>query len=327
MVNRIWQHHFGRGIVPTPNDFGKQGKPATHPELLDYLAAKFVSEGWSIKSMHRLIMLSRTYQLSSGRNESDGEKDASNVLLSSYPRRRLDAESIRDTLLMLGESLDLSAPEDHPFPPQKDWKFTQHNPFKAVYESKHRSVYLMTQRIQRHPFLSIFDGADPSVSTPVRGGSTTPLQALFLLNDPLVHEQAERFAARIEREGDNDASRIDAGLLARLSRLANCRRNNSGRGIFAKRSVRQLPRKAKRRTRLNKKHGERLREWFFDSTSFVTWTNAMMTPQVHSRPAAAKSGGRFAADAGHCFAAFSRFEAMAIRWRRRKGIFPPKQSE
>lgn len=218
MVNRIWLHHFGKGIVPTPNDFGKQGKPATHPELLDYLAAKFISDGWSIKSMHRLILLSRTYQLSSVRTESSLEKDASNALLSSYPRRRLDAESIRDTLLSLGESLDLSLPEDHPFPPQSQWKFTQHNPFKAVYESNHRSVFLMTQRIQRHPFLSIFDGADPSVSTPVRGATTTPLQALFLLNDPLVHEQAERFATCIQREGASDEQRIERAYLLALSR-------------------------------------------------------------------------------------------------------------
>lgn len=237
MVNRIWQHHFGKGIVPTPNDFGKQGKPATHPELLDYLAAKFVSDGWSIKSMHRLILLSRTYQLSSERSEVAVEKDATNSFLSSFPRRRLDAESIRDTLLSLGESLDLSPPEDHPFPPQSDWKFTQHNPFKAVYETKRRSVYLMTQRIQRHPFLSIFDGADPSVSTPLRGASTTPLQALFLLNDPLVHEQANRFAARVQRDGASDHERIERAYVLAFSR-APTREELSQAEVFLK-SVRE----------------------------------------------------------------------------------------
>ncbi len=113
------------------------------------------------------------------------------------PRRRLDAESIRDTLLALGGNLDSSPAGPHPFPPQHDWNFTQHNPFKAVYDTNRRSVYLMTQRIQRHPFLAIFDGADPSASTPARTTSTTPLQSLYLLNDPFVHEQSRRVADRV----------------------------------------------------------------------------------------------------------------------------------
>jgi hypothetical protein len=100
-------------------------------------------------------------------------------------------------MLFLGGNLDLGPAPDHPFPPQDKWNFTQHNPFKAVYPSNHRSVYLMTQRIQRHPFLAIFDGADPSTSTPSRTTSTTPLQALWLLNDGFVHEQAVRTARRL----------------------------------------------------------------------------------------------------------------------------------
>ncbi|MGH9847229.1 MAG: PSD1 and planctomycete cytochrome C domain-containing protein, partial [Blastocatellia bacterium] len=188
MANRIWLHHFGQGLVPTPNDFGKQGKPPTHPELLDWLASKFIESGWSVKSMHRLIMLSHTYQLASRRGEDALARDANNELLSSFPRRRLDAEAIRDTLLVLGGNLDTTPAGPHPFPPQSEWKFTQHRPFRAVYDSERRSVYLMTQRIQRHPYLAIFDGADPSASTPVRTTSTTPLQALYLLNDAFVHE-------------------------------------------------------------------------------------------------------------------------------------------
>jgi hypothetical protein len=218
MVNRIWLHHFGRGLVPTPNDFGKQGKPPTHPELLDYLANQFVKSGWSMKSMHREIMLSRTYQLSSVRSPESVAQDAGNAFYSAFPRQRIDAESLRDTLLLLGDSLDLSPPEDHPFPPQSKWNFTQHNPFKAVYDTNRRSVYLMTQRIQRHPFLSLFDGADPSVSTPVRGATTTPVQALFLLNDPLVHAQAERFAQRIEKEASSEEARVSKAYGLALSR-------------------------------------------------------------------------------------------------------------
>ena len=208
MVNRIWQHHFGRGLVPTPNDFGKQGRPPTHPELLDYLATQFRASGWSMKSVHRLIMLSRTYQQSSARLTKALQLDPANELLAGFSRRRLDAESIRDALLALGGNLDLSPAGSHPFPPQHTWDFTQHKPFKAVYESHHRSVYLMTQRIQRHPFLAIFDGADPSTSTAARMISTTPLQALYLLNDPFVHEQSRLVAERIMAHSTDDASRV-----------------------------------------------------------------------------------------------------------------------
>lgn len=208
MVNRIWQHHFGRGIVPTPNDFGKQGKPPTHPELLDYLASQFRADGWSIKSLHRRIMLSRTYQQSSVRDPDAITKDPINENLAGFPRRRLDAEAIRDTLLSLGGNLDLSAAGPHPFPSAYTWKFTQHNPFKAVYETNRRSVYLMTQRIQRHPFLAIFDGADPSTSTATRMSTTTPLQALYLLNDPFVHDQSNRIAERIVGHANGNEERI-----------------------------------------------------------------------------------------------------------------------
>jgi hypothetical protein len=234
MANRLWVHHFGRGIVPTPNDFGKQGKPPTHPELLDWLAQRFVNEGWSLKQMHRLIMLSRTYRLGSALSEQAAAKDPNNECLSAYPRRRLDAEAIRDTLLVLGGGLDIAPGGEHPFPPQREWKFTQHNPFKAVYESNKRSVYLMTQRLQRHPYLAIFDGADPSVSTPQRAASTTPLQALFLLNDPLVHEQSRRFAERIMKEEKDDSRRIDRAFQLAFSRPATPDEIESGRGFLTR---------------------------------------------------------------------------------------------
>ena len=206
MANRIWLHHFGRGIVSTPNDFGRQGKPPSHPELLDWLAIRFMESGWSIKALHREIMLSHAYRMNSVPSPRALEVDPTNTFLSSFPRKRMDAESIRDTLLSLGGSLDPKRGEAHPFPPQSQWKFTQHNPFKAVYETDHRSVYLMTQRIQRHPFLAIFDGPDPAASTPTRPVSTTPVQALYFLNDPFVHKQAVGFAKRvISNSGDQNA--------------------------------------------------------------------------------------------------------------------------
>jgi hypothetical protein len=219
IANRVWHHHFGRGLVPTPNDFGRQGRAPTHPELLDYLAARLRDGSWSLKALHREIMLSRTYRLATTRRAEALAKDPLNELLTAYPRRRLEAESIRDTLLALGGNLDLSPAGPHPFPPPKDWKFTQHNPFKATYETNRRSVYLMTQRIQRHPYLATFDAADPSASTPARPTSTTPVQSLFFLNDPFFHEQSQRLAERLLREAPDDAARLRRAYLLMFSRL------------------------------------------------------------------------------------------------------------
>jgi mono/diheme cytochrome c family protein len=209
MVNRIWQYHFGKGLVPTPSDFGRQGRPPTHPALLDYLARHFVESGWSVKAMHRLLMLSRTYQLSSADDEANARVDLGNDFLWHFSRHRLDAESIRDTLLAVSGNLDRSPGGPHPFPPQSAWNFTQHKPFKAVYDTNRRSVYLMTQRIQRHPFLALFDGPDTNASTAIRTVSTTPLQALYLMNDPFVHAQARQFAARLLGERLEENVRID----------------------------------------------------------------------------------------------------------------------
>jgi Protein of unknown function (DUF1553)/Protein of unknown function (DUF1549)/Planctomycete cytochrome C len=218
IVNRIWQKHFGKGLVPTPNDFGRQGKPPTHPELIDYLAIQFINDGWSIKNLHRRIMLSKTYQMSSERDATATDADPNNDWLASYPRRRLDAEAIRDSMLSLGELLDNSTPGPHPFPPQEEWKFTQHNPFKAEYVTNQRSVYLMTQRIQRHSYLAIFDGADPSTSTAVRSSTTTPLQALYFLNDEKVHQIAVGFANRLMRGNATERECIDQAFQLAFSR-------------------------------------------------------------------------------------------------------------
>jgi hypothetical protein len=205
MVNRVWHYHFGRGIVPTASNFGHLGQPPTHPELLDYLAGRFAESGWSLKAMHRLVMLSRTYQLATG----DGPHD----LFGKFSQRRLDAESIRDAMLSVAGTLDRSPAGPHPFPHPTAWNYTQHNPFKAVYDHDRRSVYLMAQRIQRHPFPALFDGPDPNASTDARTTSTTPLQALHLMNDPFVHAQAEKFAGRLLSERSDDAGRVERAYL------------------------------------------------------------------------------------------------------------------
>jgi hypothetical protein len=218
LVNRLWHHHFGKGIVATPSDFGKQGRPPTHPELLDWLARRFVESGWSIKAMHRLILHSRTWQLASDDDPAALLADPSNDLLWHHARHRLEAEAIRDSLLAVSGALDRSTGGSHPFPPMTQWDYTQHKPFLAVYESDRRSVYLMTQRIRRHPFFGIFDGAETNMSTSARVTSTTPLQALWFLNDPFVHEQAKRFAERLAKERPDDASRIERAYLLTLGR-------------------------------------------------------------------------------------------------------------
>jgi hypothetical protein len=189
IVNRVWQHHFGVGLVQSSSDFGVRGDLPSHPELLDDLTSTFIRERWSFKSLHKLILDSRAYQLASTDDASDLEADSGNKWLWHYSRRSLDAESIRDSMLAISGRLDRSMPEGHPFPAVNTWGFSIHAPFKANYESSHRSVYLMVQRQQKHPFLSLFDGADPNVSTASRFTTTTPTQALFLMNSPFVNEQ------------------------------------------------------------------------------------------------------------------------------------------
>ncbi len=197
IVNRVWQQHFGQGLVATPNNFGTRGEAPSHPELLDHLADEFVKHGWSIKWLHRYILSSKTYQLASQPTLEQSTKDPSNRWLARFARRRLDAEALRDAMLSVSGKLDLKRPGAQPFPPIQSWGWTQHNPFKDIYPSNHRSIYLMTQRIQRHPYLALFDGADTNTSTEKRTTSLVPSQALYLMNHPLVREQAEAFATRL----------------------------------------------------------------------------------------------------------------------------------
>ena len=208
IVNRLWQHHFGKGIVATPSDFGKRGTPPTHPELLDYLAKRFIDGGWSIKSMHRTMMLTETYQLASEGDLTNRDIDGNNDLLWKFNRQRLDAESLRDSVLMMSGELDPTPGGEHPFPHMGTWQFMQHGPFTAVYESNKRSVYLMTQRISRHPYLSMFDGADASLSTASRLLTITPIQALFSMNSEFAHRQANAWAARLIEDLPREDRRI-----------------------------------------------------------------------------------------------------------------------
>jgi len=211
IVNRMWQWHFGKGIVATASDFGVRGERPTHPELLDFLAANFMENGWSIKKLHKMIVLSRTYRMASGHDAMNAETDPNNKFLWRFDRRRLAAEEIRDSMMLISGQLDLSMGGAHPFPPRPVTGFTQHKPFVAVpaeFQTDRRSVYMMQQRIRGIPIYDIFDGPDPNTMSDLRQSSTTALQSLFLMNDEFVHKQAERLAIRIGLAHDTTAARL-----------------------------------------------------------------------------------------------------------------------
>ncbi|PWU12054.1 MAG: hypothetical protein C5B51_01545 [Terriglobia bacterium] len=200
IVNRIWQGHFGRGIVATPNDFGRRGSPPSDQALLDYLAATFVENGWSIKKLTREILLSHAYRLSSAGSAANEEIDPENTLIWRHSRVRMDAEEIRDTLLADSGLLDRNPGGPHPFPPQSQWNFEQQNMFSpdpAAYETDRRTVYTMIQRTVRSQFSNLFDGPNVNASADQRGASLTPLQALYFLNDPFPKRCAAQLASTL----------------------------------------------------------------------------------------------------------------------------------
>ena len=201
MVNRIWQWHFGVGLVDTPNDFGVSGSAPTHPELLDWLAHEFIRSGWSVKHMHRLIVLSATYRQSADGNPSGYEIDADNRLLWHYPSRRMEAEAIRDSILYVNGELNLSRGG-----PGFNF-FTRRgglNGFPPVEEFSagglKRMIYAHKVRMEKDSVFGAFDCPDAGQSLPRRRQSTTPIQALNLLNSRFVIDQSEAFAERVELE-------------------------------------------------------------------------------------------------------------------------------
>jgi hypothetical protein len=232
MVNRIWQHHFGVGLVATSDNFGSRGERPSHPELLDWLAAEFVKSGWSVKAMHRLVLLSATYQMTTAQSEMGLRLDPNNRLLWRMPLRRLDAEAMRDAMLACSGRLDLTpgGSESGEFlfgraeVIDKNRDFFRPNQVKAddpVYtESRKRSVYLPVVRNAVPDVLALFDGADPNGVTAVRNDTTVPSQALFLLNHPFVREQAKHFAERLLADPRvSDRDRIVLGYRLALGRL------------------------------------------------------------------------------------------------------------
>jgi mono/diheme cytochrome c family protein len=226
-INRLWQHYFGLGLVETENDFGTQGTPPSHPELLDWLATEFVRQGWSLKAMHRLIVTSATYRQSSRARPDLTAVDARNRLLARQVRLRLEAEFVRDVALAASGLLNERVGGPSSFPPQPEgiYRFTQidkHWRASAGPDRYRRGVYTYFWRSAPHPSLTVFDAPDASGACTRRNRSNTPLQALTLLNDQGQYEFAQALAARVLREGGPD----DAGRLRYAFRLCLARQPN-----------------------------------------------------------------------------------------------------
>ncbi len=221
IVNRLWQYHFGVGLVDTPNDFGFNGGRPSHPELLDWLATELIRRHWSIKQMQRLIVTSATYRQSSALNADAAAMDPGNRLLWRQSPQRLEAESIRDAVLSAAGELNLAADG----PGFQDFStFTHNTQFYVVHDYvgksfNRRSIYRTWVRSGRNPLLDVFDCPDPSTRAPRRALTTTPLQALALLNNSFVLRMADRFAERLTREAGKDP----AAQIARAYQLVFAR--------------------------------------------------------------------------------------------------------
>lgn len=228
IVNRLWQHHFGRGITPSSSDFGKLGEQPTHPELLDWLAAEFMDQGWSLKTMHRVMVMSQTYRLSSDPSSASLEIDPQNLQFWRYPMRRLTAEEILDSIHVLSGGLNLQRGGEWVFPPLPiEIVATASRPDTAWPESpdpgqhNRRAIYTHVKRSLRHPFLAEFDQADTDSACAVRFATTVPTQALSMLNSTFLNDQAHRFADHLRQGGGNLPEQIERGLEFAFQREAH----------------------------------------------------------------------------------------------------------
>ncbi len=234
IVNRIWQGHFGRGLVATPSDFGTQGREPSHPELLDWLATELITRGWSLKAIHRLMVTSATYRQSSTPSAKALQLDPENILLARMPRRRLEAEAVRDALLAVSGTLDRrgGGPSVYPdLPPGVETRggWTRSS---SASDRNRRTLYVFVRRNLRYPLLDAFDAPDTNTTCPERNVSVNAPQALMLLNSDLILDQARSFAGRLYREVSDRNDR--AGLIRSAYRLAFAREPDpaeSARGV------------------------------------------------------------------------------------------------
>jgi hypothetical protein len=247
IVNRIWSHHFGRGIVSTLDNFGKMGERPSNPELLDWLAVEFMDRGWSIKQTHRTIMTSEAYQMASQFEDPAGAaKDPDSVYLWRYPIHRLEAESVRDAIMSVSGALDrkVGGPPVFPHIPNEIlasmaggiWKKEQDGP-----QSWRRSVYVYRKRGLVFPMFEVFDLPDQNTTCGRRNVSTVPTQALALLNNDFVLRQAKLFADRVkEGAGDDPARQIDLAYRIALSRPPSAEEAALGAEFLRKRELADL---------------------------------------------------------------------------------------
>ena len=197
IVNWVWQHHFGRGLVRTPDDFGTRGQSPTHPQLLDYLATRLLEDGWSLKMLHRRMMLSDVYQQAAAEHAESRIKDQNNELLWRMPRRRLDLESMRDAMLAVSGELDTEIIGGRPFD------------FLSRPVVPRRSVYGFVNRDILSSLVSTFDGANPTSCTAKRPETSIPQQTLFALNSDFIQDRAMAFAKlSAASAADSDQSRV-----------------------------------------------------------------------------------------------------------------------
>jgi hypothetical protein len=210
MVNRVWRHHFGRGLVETTSNFGSQGDRPTHPELLEDLARRFIESGWSLKWLHREIVMSATYQQSSRASSASVQLDPENVLLGRMNRRRLEVEAWRDAMLSATATLD----------PSLGGPAVQLEPRTNV----RRTIYGQVKRRELHDLLRLYDFPDPTTHSPQRLETTTPLQQLFMLNSDFMKWQAESLLARLDREcGSDSHARFTRAFLLLYGRMPTAR--------------------------------------------------------------------------------------------------------
>ncbi|MBI1353908.1 MAG: DUF1553 domain-containing protein [Acidobacteria bacterium] len=225
IVNRVWQFHFGEGLVRTPSDFGLMGEAPTHPELLDWLARWFIDNGWSVKKLHRLILASSAYRMSKAWNPQYGAEDPANLLLWRAPYRRLEVEPIRDSMLAVSGRLNpaMYGPSMYPYvppaalegssDPDKIWK-----PFDER-DASRRTVYAFVKRSMIVPMLEVLDLCDTTKSSAQRSTTAVPTQALTLFNGEFVNRQARYFAERlVEEVGSDPAAQIDRAFRLALAR-------------------------------------------------------------------------------------------------------------
>ncbi len=235
MVNRIWQHHFGEGLVRTVSNFGKTGERPSHPELLDWLASEFVQQGWSLKKMHRQILLTEAYQMSSTDNEAGLKVDPENRLLWRQARPRLEAEIIRDNIMAVAGTLStkIGGPGVHPYidPSLFSGSSGRTWPGKAIDDPAtfRRSIYVFQKRTIPVPMMELFDAPNGIGACARRNRSTVATQALILMNNAFVHDQAKRFAQRLEREaGADPAAQVALAFELALSRAPSAKERAEG---------------------------------------------------------------------------------------------------